>query len=142
MRDSKIRYLRRDDGSKETYSLRRLLCRECGKLHTELPDKIQPYKHYASDVIEAELDESRKDCPADNSTISRWKSEFKKAAVQLEGILISSWIDHKKLPYPLIKENSLLKTLRKNGPGWLAVVTRMLVNTGFTAHTRFAFCPS
>jgi hypothetical protein len=41
----------------------------------------------------------------------------------------------------LLKDISLLKTIRKHNTGWLAIVTRLLINTGYGIHTRFAFCP-
>ncbi len=142
MRDTKIRFLRNSEGTRDAYRLRRLACRDCGKLHTELPACMQPKKHYATNVIEAVLDGMSGDCPADNSTISRWKAAFREAWSQLEGMLISLWSRYHKIPFPLTKEHSLLRTLQSNGPGWLAVVTGTLVNSGLKPHTRFAFCPS
>lgn len=141
VRDSKLRHVINQDGSTDWYSLRRLKCRECNKLHTELPDFMQPYKHHSSEVIEAELDESRDDRPADDSTISRWKTFFRKATQYIEGILISLWTYSNREHYPLINRDSLLETIRSTGSGWLASVTRMLVNSGFYIHTQFAFCP-
>lgn len=102
---------------------------------------MQPYKHHASEVIEAELDESRDDCPADDSTISRWKISFRRATQYIEGILLSLWTYSNREHYPLINRASLLETIRSTGSGWLASVTRILVNSGFHIHTQFAFCP-
>lgn len=129
------------DGSADWYRLRRLKCKDCGKLHTELPDFMIPFKHYGADVIEAELDETRNDCPADDSTISRWKSTFVAASTNINGLLSSFWIAIHHKPYPLMNQTSLLETARQNTPGWLAVVHRQLINSGHTLHTRFAFCP-
>jgi hypothetical protein len=136
-----VRHLKRDDGGRDTYRLRRLICKECGKLHTEMPDKFQPYKHYSSAVIEATIDDARSDCPADNATISRWKSDFKASSGQLESVLRSYWMKYRKQSFPLLNDISLLKTIRKHNTGWLAIVTRLLINTGYGIHTRFAFCP-
>jgi hypothetical protein len=55
------------------FALRRLLCPTCGKLHTELPDFMRPRKHYDGDVIAAAMESSTGDCPADDSTIRRWR---------------------------------------------------------------------
>ena len=61
------------DGKASTYLLRRLCCPKCKKLHIEIPDNLIPHKHYEAAVIKAVIagDDSR--CPADNSTISRWR---------------------------------------------------------------------
>ena len=40
---------------------------------TWLPDFMRPYKHYASPVIEAVEAGATASCPADNSTMRRWK---------------------------------------------------------------------
>jgi hypothetical protein len=73
----------------------RLTGKECGKLHTEMPDKIQPYKHYSSEVIESTIDYTRSDCPADNAT------DFKAFSGQLESILKSYWMKYRKQSFPL-----------------------------------------
>lgn len=62
-----------DDGYKRTYSLRRLRCPRCGQLHLELPDFLAPEKHYTALVVEAAKHGSTESCPADDSTIRRWK---------------------------------------------------------------------
>lgn len=76
VRDSRKRKVITQTGNVDIYRLRRLKCRRCGKLHTELPGCIAPYKHYAIDVIESELLNMRKDCPAENRTSQRWKCIF------------------------------------------------------------------
>jgi len=55
------------------FALRRLRCPDCKKLHIELPDFMRPRKHYAAAVIDDVLDGSGDDCPADNTTMWRWK---------------------------------------------------------------------
>lgn len=141
VRDTKRRHVITDDGSRKTYQLRRLRCKGCGKLHTELPAIVEPYKHYSSAVIEAELDRTRDDCPADTSTMNRWQKSFILMKPQIEGVLRSLWSEHHKKHYPLLKIDSLLQNLRHYGPGWLAVVNEMLIKSGIKIHTQFAFCP-
>ena len=116
-------------------------CKDCGKLHTELPKIIEPYKHYKGSVIEAELDGTRDDCPADTSTMNRWKRAFVQMKPQIEGALRALWSDHHRKHSPLFKRDSLLQNLRHHGPGWLAVVNEMLIKSGIKIHTQFAFCP-
>jgi len=100
-----------------------------------------PFKHYGAAVIEAALDETRTDCPADNSTISRWRSSFRSAHTIINGLLVSLWMAVHQKTYPLIDPASLLETAYRNTTGWLALVHRQLINSGHTLHTRFAFCP-
>lgn len=74
VRDSRKRNLIIDNGNILVFSLRRLKCSQCHSVHLELPDIMQPHKHYSADVIAHALDHTRNDCPADDSTIYRWKS--------------------------------------------------------------------
>jgi hypothetical protein len=52
--------------------LRRLCCPVCKTYHIELPACLSPYKQYEAGVIQMAFDK-RSSCPADNSTIRRWK---------------------------------------------------------------------
>lgn len=52
--------------------LRRLYCPRCKSYHIELPSHMQPYKQYEAAAIEKGAD-PRSYCPAENSTIRRWK---------------------------------------------------------------------
>ena len=61
-------------GRAQWYLCRRLRCRSCGSLHVELPDFMRPGRHYQADVIETALQVDHwGSCPADDSTIRRWK---------------------------------------------------------------------
>jgi hypothetical protein len=40
-----------------------------------MPDKMQPQKHYAADLIAQAVAGTVAYCPADNSTIRRWKKK-------------------------------------------------------------------
>jgi len=139
--DSRLRHVIQADGSRESYRLKRLRCQGCGKLHIELPDCMQPYKHHSASVIEAELDETGTHCPADESTIRLWRRQFAVNRSQIEGALQSLW-QHQFLRYrSLISSDSLLQLFRSIGPGWLTIVTQQLLNAGFGVPTQFAFCP-
>ena len=71
--DTRRRIVIGDDGKPATFLLRRLRCSECGKLHLEIPDFISPHKHYSAETIRQALRERGGSCPADDSTIRRWK---------------------------------------------------------------------
>lgn len=73
VRDSKHRTVIDSEGKKIIFSLRRLYCPNCKKLHIELPDCIEPQKHYYKSVIDSVRSGNVDNCPADNKTIYRWK---------------------------------------------------------------------
>ena len=141
VRDSKRRKLlcTTEEIAGKTYLLRRLRCETCGKLHTELPDSMKPYKHYETDAIQAEIDGSQENPSADESTLRRWKVGFHKAVDQIEGALRSLWERRSGIHYPLLPQDSLLITARKQIPRWLRFVNKALNNKEFDVHTQFAF---
>ena len=71
--DTRKRTVIGDDGKPVIFLLRRLRCLECGKLHLEIPDFVSPHKHYSTEAIRQALREGGGSCPADDSTIRRWK---------------------------------------------------------------------
>jgi len=100
-----------------------------------------PHKHYASEVIESELDGSRDDCHADQSTMDRWKKSFRDQRQWFEGVLRSLWSKERGKHFPLLDKISLLQSTIDKGPGWLAFVHQVVINSGMKSHTQFAFCP-
>ncbi len=111
---------------------------ECCRISHELPDLVVPYKRYESDVIADALDESGNPedgcCPAELSTIQRWKlwlfllSGYFEASVRalMELMDIKAFI---RLPlYPLSQQ----------ADGWLKILVRNLVNSGRWRQTRSA----
>lgn len=71
--DKRRRSVIRDDGQKEIYLLRRLRCPRCQSLHLEIPDCIEPQKHYAAQLIADAAAGLTMCCPAEKSTIRRWR---------------------------------------------------------------------
>lgn len=73
--DHRRRHLINEEtGQKEWYKLRRVWCANCDRVHLDLPSCFEPRKHYAADVIErVVLFDLLDGCPADSSTIRRWK---------------------------------------------------------------------
>lgn len=141
VRDTKRRKLRcsTEEIADKTYLLRRMRCEICGKLHTELPDCMKPYKHYETDAIQAEIDGLQENPSADESTLRRWKAEFQKAKDQIEGKLRALWSERSGIHYPLLPQDSLLRILREQIPCWLRFVNKALTNREFDIHTQFAF---
>ena len=71
--DRRKRKMIDSSGSEITLIIRRLKCPGCGRIHAELPDCLIPQKHYSADTIADALDSTPSTCPADDSTIRRWK---------------------------------------------------------------------
>ena len=144
-RDCKLRKLKDLLGRVRCFLLRRLRCQGnyCKKLHTELPDIIQPYKHYESSVIQAVIDGSADaaDCHADNSTIRRWKTEFEKAEPDIAQRLASVYAQTTGEIAPIETTYKILDTIKTNCERWLAFVMVLLINSGHKICTQFAFCP-
>jgi hypothetical protein len=143
VRDTKLRHvIRKDTEEIQWYRLRRLKCNQCNKLHTELPDLMQPYKHYESQSIQDTIDENADNCcGADTTTINRWKASFRRERPTIEVLLIACWIYYQQKQYSLLNHNSLLEIIQKIKPRWLAFVMEILINSGYKIHTQFAFCP-
>ena len=74
--DTRSRKVISGDGLSVKYQLRRVYCKPCKALHIELPDFIHPHKQYGSKVIKTALSGINDDCPAENSTIWRWKKNY------------------------------------------------------------------
>jgi hypothetical protein len=103
-----------------------LKCKRCGKIHTELPGCIHPYKQYLVEVIEPCLDNDIKACPSDERTIRRWQHHWHQLKPYVNGLLKSLWgIQHQR-HYPLLGADSLLDAIRNKGPGWLTLVNQFV----------------
>lgn len=55
-RDTRLRIWCEEGHDVFRIKVRRLYCKHCRRLHTELPDCLSPYKHYTSENIEGVLD--------------------------------------------------------------------------------------
>ena len=61
-------------GVSRQYELQRLRCDRCRSVHLELPDFMISGKYYDRDTIQNAV-AGGGDCPAEDSTIRRWKKE-------------------------------------------------------------------
>jgi len=143
-RDSRLRGVKDLVGFKIFYLLRRLRCCLCRKLHTEIPDIIQPFKHYDSATIQCVIDESEDAglCGADNATIRRWKTSFTEAEPDLAQRLASVYAQETDEKVPLASPAMTFAAIRATIERWLSFVMHLLINNGHKLFTRFAFCPS
>ena len=139
----RLRGLKSLFGETRRFLLRRFRCRTCKATHTEIPDIIQPYKHYDSAAIQSILDGSEipVGCAADESTIRRWKKSFAEAEPDLAQRLASEYAKAIDENVPLEPAARIFETIRAKHSRWLPFVTGLLINSGHKLCTRFAFCP-
>lgn len=74
--DKRRRGVIESDGSKTIYSLRRLYCGRCRRLHLEIPASIAPNKHYSAQTIAETVSGKAAHCPAESSTMRRWRKNY------------------------------------------------------------------
>ena len=135
-RDSRERILRQYGGDTFWVLIRRLICCHCGRLHTELPDCLAPYKHYEVEVIENVVDkvidedtiEGNHPCEA---TMIRWKEWISKNKKNINSQMKSIGFRVLGLGVPLLSSTaSILKLLQDEGEGWLSIILRTIYNSG------------
>ena len=100
-----------------------------------------PFKHYKGAVIEGSLDGTMKHCPADGSTMQRWKAWMKRRREELSLALESLRSQIEGIHIPLLHRFSLLDKVINTGTGWLALAVKLLINSGLWPHTQFACTP-
>jgi hypothetical protein len=143
-RDMRPRFPKSVLGDARHFSLRRLKCNCCGVLHTEIPNTIQPFKHYDSAAIQCVLDGSPDAamCVADDSTIRRWKAAFMETGPDISQRLTSIRARMSEEKIPALEPEEILNQIRGREKHWLAFVMALLINNGHKLCTRFAFCPN
>lgn len=135
--DHRERHVLLKSGIHVTLLVPRCRCLQCRRLHTLLPDFVVPYKHYEASVIQGVVDgKDLSACPAEDSTLRRWQSEFRRMAPYAETLLRKV----QDAAYPLFGA-SLLAFLRQKFPRrWMRSVLPLLSAHGFFPATRFACC--
>jgi len=89
-------------------------CGACNKYQALIPSFIKPYKQYEAEVIEAALraaesgEMKSSDCPANESTITRWKAEFAERGARAVGVLMS-------IMYKIYTEHISMIEMKKEG---------------------------
>jgi hypothetical protein len=109
------------DGNVEHISVYVAKCERCGKFQSLLPSFVMPYKHYSGNVIEAVLnhaegaDSKKSICPADDSTMRRWKKQFQERGNAAVGWLQSlAWeLCQKALSIIILQGLSILRQIER-----------------------------
>lgn len=122
-------------------SVRRLYCTKCRRLHTELPSCLSPYKHYETEVIEGVVDNvvtpddvDSEDYPCE-STMVRWKRWVMLNRLFIEGYLRMIGFNVLGLGSDFLRStenmlDSIRSHFRKTGKSWLALINRIIYNSG------------
>lgn len=83
-RDRRQRKARDESGAWVIYHLRRLRCLSCGRLHTELPDFLLPYKRYCRAVFEAVLSGKKPAIPLELRTHGKFRAWYRRLQATFE----------------------------------------------------------
>lgn len=130
-KDRRERIGRTYDGEKRIYLVRRMYCRDCHRMHTELPDFLLKYKHYEAQIIEDGIEElipAWRNYPVPE-TIHRWQIWFRYILPFLNAALDSVYTELENQLPAFFRKISYVDQLRKKGEGWLAAILDILINT-------------
>jgi len=104
--------------------IRRLRCKQCKKIHHELPDMVIPYKRYSAETIEQIIDGREVGINCEESTIRRIRTWWKACKLYFDSVIAS-------LREKLGVEFSIKPAPRE--------IVRAVVNAHLWVHTRSAF---
>lgn len=95
------------------------------------------------DVIEAAVEGTGSDIPADDSTLQRWRRWFQRTQVHFWGVLCAAAATvGRPAPCPPDRSGTLLQRIREHlraCSGWLRRLVRIVVNTHNWVCTEFAW---
>jgi hypothetical protein len=112
-------------GRKLTITIRRLRCKECLRLHHELPDMLVPYKRHCAQTIEKIIRGEVAGLDCEERTIKRLKGWWAGLEIYIGGIVASL-----EAKYGVRIEGSAPRE-----------IIRAVVNSHLWAHTRTAYAP-
>lgn len=136
-RDSRLRILKHEGGSRDYLRIRRFKCTACESYHNELPDVLLPYKHYEAEVISGVIDGIVTPDDLDSadypsvSTMLYWLRWFRSNLANIEGYLRNAGYSILRLGKDfLFSDQSLLEAVRKRYFNWLERAIRIIYNSG------------
>jgi uncharacterized protein YbaR (Trm112 family) len=86
LRDRRRRSVIDAEGRQHVCSVRRLRCKRCGRLHTELPDFIVPYKRYSAAVIVSVSEGEGINVPYEERTRQKIRAWCERVISHLQGV--------------------------------------------------------
>lgn len=72
---SRRRSVKNISGEEYIFSLRRMRCKQCNVIHTEIPDCMIPHKQYSKNAIKSAIKGQCDYYIMEESTIFRWKKQ-------------------------------------------------------------------
>ena len=70
---SRKRTIKDISGEQYIFSLRRMKCGNCNRIHTEIPDCMIPHKQYSKNAIKTVINGQCDYYSMEDSTVFRWK---------------------------------------------------------------------
>ncbi|MDR1439038.1 MAG: DUF6431 domain-containing protein [Clostridiales bacterium] len=129
-------------GNKCAVSIRRLRCKDCGRIHHELPDFLVPYRRHCAETVERIVDGDAGGTSCECSTLRRIGRWFGERAGHFLGCLESAAV---RLGIAIVGGTApKLRRARDSlggRRGWLGRLVRVAANTNLWPHTRSAYCP-
>lgn len=133
-------------GGKAKIIIRRLRCKDCNKIHHELPDLLVPYRRHEAQSIEtAVVDKSAPGVAADEGTLRRWRRWFADWAPYAAGCLES--IDRRvhgtaesSSAHPQTALQRIGRVVKKQC-GWLVEAVRRIANLHLWSRPVRTSCP-
>jgi Domain of unknown function (DUF6431) len=138
---SRRRFCTQSNGDRVTFIIRRLRCKDCRRIHHELPDMLVPYKRYDRESIEQIITESSPAVAADESTIHRVRHWFEIWSAYAAGCLVGVANRYGHVLDPSEPARSSLGRIGHlvgNAVGWMSRAVRPIVNLHLWIHTRSA----
>ena len=133
------RQIRFPGGKQEWRYIEVRRCPKCGSCDRLLPDDQVPFKHYSEETIRKVIDDALtedeeleyEDYPCE-ATKQRWKDWWDKLMLNAEGQIRSAAYRIMEMPTQFLTAlNSLLEMIKEQiKEGWLAVILRLMINTG------------
>ena len=140
---SRNRKLTRNTGEIIVLRIRSLRCKNCVKIHHELPPEVVPYKRHEAKSIEDVLEgKDLLDTPADEYTLKRWRKWFAGLTHHLLGVLTSALLKSSGKMEKAPLTGDALQRIRQtvgNAPGWLSRVVQTAIKNNSWVQTRSAF---
>ena len=111
-------------GTKIKIVIRRFRCRECERIHHELPDRVIPYKRHGADTVEKIIAGKTEEVYCEENTVRKIKAWWAACHLYFESVLAS------------LREKYGMVFSERPAP---REIVRAVVNANLWVHTRSAF---
>lgn len=109
-----------EGGEKAVLMIRRYRCKNCGRIHHELPDMLLPYKQHIAATFEKVYCKNLWSVCCDDNEIRRLYLWLMQVFLSMAASLCS--------PLPAVGRALLRKKISESPPGWLSKLVYQLVS--------------